>query len=64
MKRQSIKLDILSLVFLYLSGAFCLSVAAPGTSSASISAAYSDMNSSQGMFPCEHPTFDCGSAEG
>jgi hypothetical protein len=62
MKRKSIKLAILSLVLLYLSGAFCLSVAAPGTSSASISAAYSDMNSPQGMFPCEHPTFGCRSA--
>jgi hypothetical protein len=62
MKRKSTTLAILGLVFLYLSGGFCLSVAAPGTSSASISAAYSDMNSPQGMFPCEHPTFDCRSA--
>ena len=59
MKRKSTRLAVLSFALLYLLGAFCFSVAAPGMSIASSFADCSNMNSAQGMFPCDHPTFAC-----
>lgn len=62
MKRKSTTLVVLSLVLLYLFGAFCVSVGAPNAAIASTMGGCSDTKASSTMFPCEHPSFSCRSA--
>jgi len=62
MKRKSTSLTLLILVFVYLLGAICFSIAAPSASIASTVGGCSDTNALSAMFPCDHPSFSCKSA--
>lgn len=59
MKRKSLSLTVLLIVFVYQMAAFCLSIAAPGMSMASPFMDCSNQRAAQSMMPCDDPSFAC-----